>query len=81
MEIPVIKIGNSKGFRLSKALLEKYQIKDKVELILEDGQIIIKPISEIRKGWEESFKEMHQNGDDHLLINDVFEEENPEDWK
>lgn len=81
MEIPVIKIGNSKGFRLSKALLEKYKIKDKVELILEDGQIIIKPISEIRKGWEESFKEMHQTGDDHLLINDVFEEEIPEDWE
>ena len=34
MEVSIVKIGNSRGFRLSKTLLEKYQIKDKVELIL-----------------------------------------------
>ncbi|HUH73967.1 MAG TPA: hypothetical protein VLZ75_06115 [Chitinophagales bacterium] len=37
MEIPIIKIENSKGLRLSKTILEKYNIKDKVELILEEG--------------------------------------------
>ena len=81
MEIPIIKIGNSKGFRLSKALLEKYNIKDKVELVLEKSYIIIKPVLSPRKGWEKSFKEMHENGDDVLLINDVYEEENLEEWK
>jgi antitoxin MazE len=50
MEVSIIKIGNSKGFRLSKTLLEKYNIKDKVELILEKGRIIIKPIDTPRKG-------------------------------
>ncbi len=80
MEIPVIKIGNSKGFRISKTLIEKYNIKDKVELILEKGYIIIKPISKPRKGWEKSFKEMSENGDDQLLFNDVFEDENLEEW-
>ncbi|MFN5384981.1 MAG: AbrB/MazE/SpoVT family DNA-binding domain-containing protein, partial [Bacteroidota bacterium] len=29
MEIPIIKIGNSKGIRLSKTILEKYNITDK----------------------------------------------------
>ena len=80
MEIPIIQIGNSKGFRLSKTLIEKYNIKDKVELILEKGYIIIKPISTPRKGWEKAFKEMNENGDDRLLIDDVFEDENPEEW-
>lgn len=81
MEVSIIKIGNSKGFRLSKTLLEKYKIKDKVELILEKGQIIIRPVLEPRKGWDSSFKEMHEKGDDQLLISDVFEDENLEDWK
>jgi len=81
MEVSIVKIGNSKGFRLSKTLLEKYKIKDKVELILEKGQIIIRPIAEPRKGWDQAFKEMHENGDDHLLISDVFEDENLEEWK
>ena len=46
METAIIKIGNSKGLRLSKTILEKYNIKDKVEMILEKGQIILKPIDD-----------------------------------
>ena len=81
MEVSVIKIGNSRGIRLSKILLEKYCIKDTVDLILEKGQIVIKPISKPRKGWEKAFKEMAENGDDRLLFDDVFEDENLKEWK
>lgn len=81
MEVSVIQIGNSKGIRFSKTLLEKYNIREKVNLILEKGQIIIQPIAIPRKGWEDSFKEMSKNGDDRLLFNDVFEDEIPEEWK
>ena len=49
MEISIIKIGNSKGLRLNKTILEKYNIKEKVELILEKGQIILRPIEKPRK--------------------------------
>jgi len=51
-----------------------------VELILEKGYLIIKPISKPRKGWETAFKEMNENIDDQLLFNDVFENENLEEW-
>mgnify|MGYP006176615151 FL=1 len=81
METAIIKIGNSKGLRLSKTILEKYNIKDKVEIILEMGQIILKPIETPRKNWDVSFEKMHQEGDDTLLINDVFEDEDFEEWK
>ncbi|MFO7719975.1 MAG: AbrB/MazE/SpoVT family DNA-binding domain-containing protein [Gillisia sp.] len=80
METSIIKIGNSKGLRLSKTILEKYNIKDKVELILDEDQIILRPIKEPRKDWEEQFKKMAENGDDRLLIDDVFEDENFEEW-
>jgi antitoxin MazE len=81
MEVSVIKIGNSKGIRLSKTLLDKYNIQDTVEVILEKGQIVIKPLSRPRKGWEKAFKKMAENGDDRLLINDVFDDESLEEWK
>lgn len=81
MEISVIKIGNSKGIRLSKTLLDKYNIQDTVEVILEKGQIVIKPIQKPRKDWEKAFKKMAENGDDKLMIDDVFEDENFEEWK
>ena len=80
MELSIIQIGNSKGFRLSKTLIEKYNIKDKVELILEKGYLILKPISSPRKGWETAFKKMNENGEDQLLFDDVFENENLEEW-
>ncbi|HKL07851.1 MAG TPA: AbrB/MazE/SpoVT family DNA-binding domain-containing protein [Bacteroidales bacterium] len=81
MDISIVPIGNSKGIRLSKTLLEKYNIKDKVELILEKGYIILKPKAEPRKGWEKAFKKMHESGDDKPLMNDVFVDESFEEWK
>jgi antitoxin MazE len=80
MDVSVISVGNSKGIRLPKTLLEKYNITDKVELILEKGYIILKPKAEPRKGWDKAFKQMHENGDDNLLINDMFEDEKHEEW-
>jgi antitoxin MazE len=81
MEVSLISIGNSKGIRLSKTLIEKYNIQDTLELILEKGYIILKPKAKARKGWEKAFKKMRENGDDKLLIADVFENENFEEWK
>jgi antitoxin MazE len=81
MDVSVIPIGNSKGITLTKTLIEKYNIKDMVEFVFEKGYIIIKPKKEPRKGWERAFKKMHDAGDDKLLIADVFQDENFEEWK
>lgn len=81
MELSVISIGNSKGIRLTKTILEKYNITDTVELILEKGYIILKPKAQPRKGWDDAFKQMHKNQEDTLLIDDVFEEDHFEEWK
>jgi antitoxin MazE len=80
MEISIIQIGNSKGFRLSKTILERYNITDKAEMILEKGQIILRPITEPRKGWDKAFKKMHEEGEDQLLFDDVFDDENFDEW-
>ena len=80
MEVSVISIGNSKGIRLTKTVLEKYNITDSVELILEKGYIILKPKQEPRKGWEKSFKKMHENGDDKPVLPDIFEDEKLDEW-
>ena len=45
MKVAIIRIGNSKGIRLNKMLLEKYQIEDEVELVLEPDSILIRPIA------------------------------------
>ncbi|MGF1585181.1 MAG: AbrB/MazE/SpoVT family DNA-binding domain-containing protein [Bacteroidales bacterium] len=80
MDLSVIKIGNSKGIRLSKTILEKYEIQDTVELVLEEDHIIIKPKPKTRKGWDEAFQEMHERGEDKLIMPDLFDDENPDEW-
>ncbi|MEK7254950.1 MAG: AbrB/MazE/SpoVT family DNA-binding domain-containing protein [Bacteroidota bacterium] len=75
MQISVVQVGNSKGIRLPKAILSKYNIQNVVELVLEEDFILIKPVQMPRQGWDEAFKTMHENGDDALLIADVFADE------
>lgn len=75
MKAKIIRIGNSKGLRLQKTLLEKYNIDHTVELIMKENHIEIHPCSNARAGWSEKFKEMNHLGDDELLIPDVFDDE------
>ncbi len=81
MDIALISIGNSKGIRLSKTVLEKYNIQETMELILEKDHMILKPKTSSRKGWEKSFKKMHENGDDKPILPEIFEEEDFGEWK
>ena len=80
MVVSIISIGNSKGLRIKKSILEQYNIQDQVELILEDGQIVIRPIEQPRQGWAEAFQQMAEAGDDELLMDDVWEDESFEAW-
>jgi antitoxin MazE len=75
MEVSVINIGNSKGIILSRALLKKYRISDKVELVMKKGYIVLKPRPQVRTDWDTAFRLMHNVGDDKLLIDDVFDDE------
>jgi len=81
MKVQVIKIGNSKGIRLSKTILKKYEIRDEVDLILEEETILLKPVTKSRKDWDQKFSELHAEREDRLLINDVFEDESFQEWK
>ena len=73
MKVSIIRIGNSKGIRLNKMLLEKYQIEDEVELVLEPDSILIRPIVKPRQDWDKAFAEMRKKGDDSLLIDSVLD--------
>jgi antitoxin MazE len=63
----IVKIGNSQGIRIPKLLLEQTSLEDEVELVLEEDQIIVRPVQHVRQGWEEAFKAMGRQGDDELL--------------
>ena len=63
----VIKIGNSRGIRIPKSIIEQSGIQSEVKLEIKNRNIIIKPLSDVRKNWDLEFKKMHENSDDTLL--------------
>ncbi len=67
MRAHIVKIGNSQGIRIPKPLLDQTDIKDDVELEVNKNQIIIRPVSNPRAGWDNAFKSMAQNNDDALI--------------
>lgn len=74
MRTHVIPIGNSKGIRIPRALLELCHIRNAVDLNVQGEVISIRPIRRRpRVGWEEAFQKMHENRDDQLLIGDAID--------
>ena len=81
MNIKVIQIGNSRGVRIPKEVLNQCQIEDKVYLSVQGDNIIIKPIKKVpREGWDLAAKKMHERGDDQLLIPDVLDDDMEIEW-
>jgi antitoxin MazE len=67
MKTRIVRIGNSRGVRIPKLLLEQSGLGAEVELELRDGKIIIGPASRPRRGWEAAFLSMAEHGDDAVL--------------
>jgi len=76
MRTKVIKIGNSRGIRIPKSIIEQSGLNDEVELEVRNDQIIIKSISiNRRENWDKPFKKITQNKDDILLDPDTLTEQ------
>jgi antitoxin MazE len=60
----LVRIGNSRGIRLPKALLEQAELSDEVTLRVRGRSIIIEPAKHPRAGWEEAMKAAVAEGND-----------------
>ena len=79
--LSVVPIGNSRGIRIPKAILEQCNIRDKIELEVEAGRIILEAVRDTsRRGWDKAFREMAANHDDSLLISEDIEID-MKDWE
>ena len=67
MKSRIVQIGNSRGVRLPKVLLEQAQLADEVELDAEPGRIVIRRGSRPRAAWAAAARKMRERDEDHLL--------------
>jgi antitoxin MazE len=72
----VVKIGNSRGIRIPRTVLEQAGLTDDVEMTVEGNKLIIQAVRHPRQDWEDRFAEMANQGDDHLL-----DEAPPTQWE
>ncbi len=79
MKINVVRIGNSRGIRIPKPVLEQCRLGESVELRVEDDKIVISAHRAQREGWSEAFMAAKRSAPDPLLLGDIpanrFDEE------
>ncbi len=63
----IVKMGNSRGIRIPKLLLDQLGLNEEVELAVQQNQLVIRPVQRPRHGWDEQLKLMAERGDDRLL--------------
>jgi antitoxin MazE len=67
MKTRIVPIGNSRGIRIPKLLLEQTGLSGEVEISTESEALVIRPVKKPRAGWAAAFQEMARRGDDALL--------------
>ncbi len=63
-ELKISRIGNSKGIRLPKRLLERYGLTDRVMVEEHPDSIILRPPIRDKLSWEETIVEMAKKKED-----------------
>ncbi len=67
MTTKLIRIGNSRGVRIPKALIEECGLDDAVELQAREGELVIRPAKRPRAGWADAFRGMAGRKRDKLI--------------
>ena len=81
MKSRIVQIGNSRGIRLPKVLLEEAQLSDEVELEAEPGRIVIRRGSRPRAGWADAARRMRERDEDRLLDPTTPTRFDEKEWK
>jgi antitoxin MazE len=80
MKTKIVRIGNSRGVRIPRPLLEEAGLEDDVELRVVESGVMIERVSAPRTGWAEAAAELRERGDDRLLDEPVAAESDGSEW-
>ena len=81
MKARLVRIGNSRGVRLPKPLIEEAGLTDDVEVRVRGGVLVIMSATRPRSGWAEAAKRMRQRGEEGLLDEPTSTRFDGEEWK
>jgi antitoxin MazE len=67
MKTRIVRVGNSRGIRIPKLLLEQTGLQGEVEITARDETLVIRAARKPRDGWAVAFREMARRGDDAVV--------------
>jgi antitoxin MazE len=70
MNVDLVRIGNSRGVRIPKPIIEQCGFGDRVSFEVEGDRLIIGPAAVPRAGWDDAFASMAAAGEDPPLLPD-----------
>lgn len=77
----IVRIGNSRGIRIPRILLDQAQLPDEVELHAEPGRLVIQGVRRPRMGWADAARAMAEQGHDELLDELTATRFDREEWE
>ena len=77
MKTRLVSMGNSRGVRIPKPLIEQAGIVDEVELVVRNGAIVIAASRAPRAGWAEAAAELSEG----LLDPDLPTRFDEDEWR
>jgi antitoxin MazE len=77
----LIKVGNSRGVRIPKPLIQETGLTNDVSIRADGGSIVISPVRAARNGWQEAFNKMHANNDDVLIDKNIRSNWDDKEWE
>jgi len=81
MKARLVRIGNSRGVRLPKPLIEQAGLTEEVELVVREGEIAIVRSTSEREGWSVAAEQLAARGDDQPLDEPVPTRFDAEEWE
>ena len=81
MKARLVRIGNSRGVRLPKLLIEQAGLTEDVELVAREGEIVITRIASRRDGWAKAAEDLAARGEDRLIGAPVLTRFDVEEWE
>ena len=68
MRTELIRIGNSRGIRIPKPLIDHCGFEGSVELSVKNECLLVSPGRKLRQGWNEAFEKAGKADNDALLL-------------
>jgi antitoxin MazE len=82
MKTRIVTLGDFRGIRIPKRLLEQTGLSGEVEIRAESNGLVVRPVARPRAGWAAAFRKMAERGDDVLLDETLtFTDWDKDEWK